>query len=105
MVEFLFPVIAADFDAVFLNKKRNQIPAIATVIPLNSANFVKEGRQNTRLWVAYTGKGVGFVLFYVFFDLGLAVILCPFVKTILGIVDVSIKEFSMIGVKHNLSNR
>ena len=104
LVELLFSIITADFDAVFLNEKRNQVSAIATVIPLNSAYFVKEGRQNTCVGVSHTGKGVGFVLCYVFFDLGLAVILCPFMKTILGVVDVPIKEFSVIGVKHNLSD-
>ncbi len=36
------------------------------------------------------------------FDGLLAVFLCPFVHLVLGVMDVAIKELSMVGIEHDL---
>ena len=58
MVKLLFAIITTNFDAVFLDQQRNKVAAIPLAIALDTANFVKEGGQDTCVWVANTGEGI-----------------------------------------------
>ena len=41
-----------------LDQQRNKVAAIPLAIALDTANFVKEGGQDTCVWVANTGEGI-----------------------------------------------
>ena len=58
MVKLLFAIITTNFDAVFLDQQRNKVAAIPLAIALDTANFVKEGGQDTCVCVANTGEGI-----------------------------------------------
>ena len=43
LVKLLLAVLAAHFDAVFLNEKRHEVAAIAFAVALDAADLVEEG--------------------------------------------------------------
>ena len=104
LVELEAVVWAADLDPVFLDQKRDEVSAVVFSVALNAADFVKERQQNTGVRVSHAGECIAFVALHIVRDRLMAVFKRPFVHAIFGIMDVAIKEFTLIRIIHNLAN-
>jgi hypothetical protein len=72
---------------------------------LDTANFVKEGGQDTCVWVANTGEGIRSMALHVLRNWCLTVFKRPFMHAAFGVMDVTVKEFALIRIIHDLTNR
>ena len=83
MIEIILAIVAANLDPVFLDQQRNKVATIASSVPLNATNLVKERRQDSGVGVAYTCKVIAFMRLYVLGDQRFAVFLAPLVQPVL----------------------
>ena len=92
MVKRLFPILAPNLNIIVFYQKRHQRVAVTATASLHTTNFIKKRRQDPLIGVAYTRKLVSIGVLDRATDQRLAVLERPFMNSMLGIMDIAVKN-------------